>query len=137
MVGRLFWGYLIDKLSFKVTFFYFFLILNVMLLKRDILQPTKLCFTTSCSFSILFGVTIYYISDISQPNVIYLFWCQFMTIATSGFPVLLPISVVRTFGQKYFGVIYSFIFLATVCRCYPFLSISRTLKFIFCISYNL
>ena len=89
--GRLFWGYLADKLSFKI------------------------CYLIQTAIIVLFVSTLYFIQFITFHNeIFYLIWLFLIFFNSSGIWVNGPNSVMKCFGQKYFTSVYGLILLANV-----------------------
>lgn len=87
--GRLFWGYLVDRLPFKVSM----LILS------------------SCLISF---VSTLYLTKFIAVKEIYMLWICSVMFCQCGVYVLIPTVTAKCFGQKNFTSIYALVFLIGV-----------------------
>lgn len=93
--GRLLWGFLADKLSFKF------------------------CYLIQTTIIVLLVTTIYFTQFISYHNeIFYLIWLFCIFFVSSGIWVNGPTAVMKCFGQKYFTSVYGLVLLINVTFCY-------------------
>jgi MFS transporter, OFA family, oxalate/formate antiporter len=93
--GRLLWGYLADKLSFKI------------------------CYLIQSTICIALVSTFYLTKLIETYNeIFYLIWVCAVYFTQCGVYVIMPTVVVKCFGQKNFTSIYGLIFLLCVIIFY-------------------
>jgi MFS family permease len=89
--GRLLWGYLVDKLPFKI------------------------CYLIQSTICICLVASIYFIKYIRfYTEMIYLIWVCCIFLAQCGIWVILPTAVAKCFGQRNFTSVYGLIFLLCV-----------------------
>lgn len=84
-VGRPMWGVLLDRFPFKVCLL--------------LLDSSLLCFT----------ITLY-ISKIIESETMLMIWICALYLSFCGIYVIMPIIVVRCFGQKYFTMNYGLMY---------------------------
>lgn len=84
-VGRLFWGYLMDRMPFKI------------------------CFLTITTILVAIISTVY-LTKFIEIKFVYLIWICVLFFANCGVYTVIPTIVAKTFGQKHFNAIYGFIY---------------------------
>jgi len=76
-------------------------------------KKKQICYLTLCALMIASCSTVYFNRYIAIKEV-YLIWICFINLTLSGFLVLIPTLVVKTFGQKNFTSIYGILLLVNV-----------------------
>lgn len=80
-VGRFFWGYLVDKFSFKTCFLFL-------------------------STAIIALVSTIYLNKFFGIKELYLVWICAIYLCQCGLPVMVPTTIAKCFGQKNFNAIF-------------------------------
>lgn len=80
-VGRFFWGYMVDKFSFKMCFLFL-------------------------STIIIALVSTIYLNKFFEIKVLYLVWVCAIYSCQCGLPVMVPTTIAKCFGQKNFNAIF-------------------------------
>ncbi len=89
-IGRLLWGYLVDKLPFKI------------------------CYLIQLTIIFVFVSTIYLTKFMPENQIFYLIWVCAVYFTQCGIFVITPTAVAKCFGQKNFTTIYGLMFLLNV-----------------------
>jgi len=89
-IGRLLWGYLVDKL------------------------PFKMCYLIQLTILFVFVSTIYLTKFMPENQIFYLIWVCAVYFTQCGIFVITPTAVAKCFGQKNFTTIYGLMFLLNV-----------------------
>lgn len=103
--GRLFWGNLFDKTSFRVC-------INILSGMLSILMLT-------------FELTAYY-----ESKLLFFTWVVSIFFTFSGIFVIFPTACAQVFGRMHAGTIYGILFTAPVCFIYNFIFKFLTLSFV-------
>lgn len=88
-VGRFFWGYLVDKFSFKICFLFL-------------------------STAIIALVSTIYFNKFFNIKELYLIWICAIYLCQCGLPVMVPTTIAKCFGQKNFNAIFGSIHFFTL-----------------------
>lgn len=102
--GRLFWGYLMDRMPFKV------------------------CFLIITTILVAIIATVY-LNKFIEIKFVYLIWICVLFFANCGVYTVIPTIVAKTYGQKHFNAIYGFIYFLGVSLACCVLCLANDLSY--------